>query len=360
MSYDYYTNGLSAIGGGESRSISPENPTGEKEGGARAKGTQPELGDGWKARPYVTIGPHTVFSLADIEGPATIRRIWMTGGYIGTELILRFYWEDSAIPSVECPLSAFFAFGFDAKPKNGDTGKFPTLSSVPVTVAPRCGLSCYWEMPFRKRCRITVENTGDTPRPLFYQVSYELGAVGEECGYFHAQYRQQRPVGYKVPYTVLDGVKGKGHYVGTALFVTLNGGGKWWGEGEVKFYLDGDGDHPTICGTGTEDYFGGAYNWDVEGEYSTYSLPYSGMYHFIRPDMYCSQERFSCYRWHIPDPIRFEKDIKVTVQDLGWRNEWRFLPRRDDFMSVAYWYQDKPNAYFPPLPGRDELEVVIE
>jgi hypothetical protein len=133
----------------------------------------------------------------------------------------------------------------------------------------------------------------------------------------------------------------------------------WWGEGEIKFFMDGDKEFPTICGTGTEDYFGGAYNWDANGKYTTYSGPYMGMYQVIQPDaLYGSQQRFSLYRWHIMDPIRFETDLKVTLQDLGWRSGGRYLSRQDDFASVAYWYQTLPAAAFPKFPERNALEVI--
>ena len=160
-------------------------------------------------------------------------------------------------------------------------------------------------------------------------------------------------------HVILDGVNSKVHYVGTAAAVGLNGANGWWGEGEIKFYLDGDRDYPTICTTGTEDYFGGSYNWEVNGKYFTYSTPFMGMYWVIQPDgLYISQQRFCMYRWHIPDPIRFENDIRVTMQDLGWRSGGRFLPRQEDIATVAYWYQILPTAPFPPLPNRNGLEIV--
>ena len=127
----------------------------------------------------------------------------------------------------------------------------------------------------------------------------------------------------------------------------------------MKFYLDGDTVFPTICGTGTEDYVGGAYNWDVFGRYTTYSGPFMGMFQVVQPDgLYASRQRFSLYRWHIPDPIRFDETLRVTLQDLGWRKGRRYLIRRDCMASVAYWYQTLPAAAFPDLPGRDFLELL--
>jgi hypothetical protein len=133
----------------------------------------------------------------------------------------------------------------------------------------------------------------------------------------------------------------------------------WWGEGEIKFFLDGDAEFPTICGTGTEDYFGGAYDWDVDGQYVTYTTPFLGMHQVLRPDgLYRSQMRFGMYRWHVVDPIRFQRSLRVTLQALGWRGEGRYLPLQCDMASVAYWYQTLPTAPFPTLPDRDYLEVI--
>ena len=134
---------------------------------------------------------------------------------------------------------------------------------------------------------------------------------------------------------------------------------RWWGEGEIKFYIDGDAEFPTICGTGTEDYFGGAYNWDVDGQYVTYTTPFMGMHQVIRPDgLYKSQQRFGMYRWHIMDPIRFDQDLRVTIQALGWRSGGRYLALQPDMASVAYWYQRLPAAPFPSLPDADYLEAI--
>lgn len=254
---------------------------------------------------------------------------------------------------MECPLCDFFAAS--QIPKSGAT-QFHQVSSLTVCVNPRYGMNCYWNMPFRKGFRVTVENLADSDMVLYYQIDYVLGKQPEQAGYFHAQFRRQNPVPYKEVYTILDGVRGKGQYVGTYLLWGSNNSG-WWGEGEIKFYLDGDWEFPTICGTGTEDYFCGAYNFDDNG-YKDFSTPYSGMA-MIRPDgLYCSQSRFSMYRWHITDPIYFSTDLKVTIQALGWRGGHKYLPLQDDISSVAFWYQDKPATEMPPLPDRDYLEIV--
>lgn len=132
----------------------------------------------------------------------------------------------------------------------------------------------------------------------------------------------------------------------------------WWGEGEIKFFMDGDKKFPTICGTGTEDYFCGSYNFDRGGQYKEFCTPYAGLHQVIRPDgTYNSQQRFGLYRWHITDPIRFEKDLKVTIQDLGWRAGGRYLPQKSDIASVAFWYQAEPHNKFPEMVSWEELEV---
>ena len=353
---------LSRLSPARTRSISAENPRGEK--GRAAMGMEGtgahfarNIGEGWKVSPSVVVPAGTTYTVADIEGPGAIQSFWI-GGSLGRHILLRFYWDGQERPSVEAPITDFFAFFWPDQNQDSSTGRFPTLQSLPVLVAPNRGYNCFWEMPFRQRCRITVENRSDQDAIVYYQVNYALTEVPEDAAYFHAQYRQARPVEGGV-YTLLDGGQGRGHYVGTALGVGINGHGGWWGEGEIKFYLDGDGAYPTICGTGTEDYFGGAYDWMAGGAYNTYSAPYMGMYHVIAPDgRYNSQQRFSLYRWHIPDPIRFESDLKVTIQDLGWRGDRTYLPRKDDFFSMAYWYQTLPTASFPALPGGYDLEVL--
>lgn len=339
------------------RSISPENRTGEKgqggmcpleEGSAREAASR--LGTGWKVNPYLVIAPGETVVMADIMGEGTIDHIWMTYQGNWRDGVLRIYWEDQTEPSVECPVGDFFCMGWQT---------YAPLSSLAVCVNPGSAFNCYWSMPFKKRCRITLENQSDQETMLFYQVDYALHALPEEVAYFHAQFRRVNPLPAKEVYTILDGVKGRGHYVGTYMGWGSNSCG-WWGEGEIKFYMDGDEEFPTICGTGTEDYFCGSYNFENKAEkrYETYCTPYAGLHQVIRPDgLYRSQMRFGMYRWHLPDPICFEKDLRVTIQALGWREHGGYLPLRDDLCSVAYWYQTLPTTPFPRLPSREEREV---
>lgn len=347
---------LSRLSDAKTRSVSPENFNGEKGGGGRAvKGTGEsaarDLGIGWKISPSIVIGAHETAEIADIEGPGAIKHIWMTPTGVWRQTIIRIYWEDSEYPSVECPIGDFFACAYQE-------GEFMPVNSAAVCVNPGSAFNCYWEMPFRKKCRITIENLADKETVLFYQIDYTLTEVPEDCAYFHAQFRRTNPLPYKQVYTIADGITGKGQYVGTYMAWGVNNCG-WWGEGEIKFYMDGDAEYPTICGTGTEDYFCGSYNFDVKGQYREFCTPYAGMPKVVRGDgAYGSQQRFSLYRWHICDPIRFEENLRVTIQALGWRSGGRYLPLQDDISSVAYWYQTLPSARFPKLPDADGLEII--
>ena len=341
-----------------SRSISAENFTGEKgKGGMATEGTGKDfacdLGPGWKISPSVVIEPGQIFEMADIDGPGMIKHIWITNKAENRGLIIRIYWDGSDVPSVEAPLGDFFACA--------ESQEFAQVNSLPVCVNPRKAFNCYWEMPFYKKCRITLENIQVNSATVYYQVDYVLRDLPEGHLYFHAQFRRTNPLKYKDVYTILDNVDGNGHYVGTYMFWGANNNG-WWGEGEIKFYLDDDAEYPTICGTGTEDYFCGAWCFDVEGKYREYSTAYTGMPYVARPDgHYRANQRFSLYRWHMADPIYFKKNIKVTMQALGWRKllgEKRYLPLQDDISSVAFWYQDSVCKTFPKFPTRDELELL--
>jgi len=347
---------LTRLSNAQTRSISPENFTGEKgRGGMAIEGTGAgcarDLGRGWKISPSVVIQPGETFELADIEGPGAIQQIWMTPTGNWRFSILRIYWDGQEQPSVECPIGDFFAMGW---------GEYAQLSSLAVCVNPGSAFNSYWEMPFRKHCRMTFTNIADEPMVLYYQINYTLTEVPEDNAYFHAQFRRVNPLPYKDVYTLLDGVQGRGHYVGTYMAWGVNNNG-WWGEGEIKFFVDGDDEFPTICGTGTEDYFCGSYNFEdkVLRQYQPFTTPYAGLHQVIKPDgLYRSQQRFGMYRWHITDPIRFQQDLRVTIQALGWGTGRRYLPLQDDIASVAYWYQTLPTPSFPTLPDRDQLEVI--
>lgn len=354
--------GLSRLSGAQSRSISPENPTGAKGHAARAaegvaSAAARDLGQGWKVNPYLNVAARSVVELADISGPGVVRHIWLTpAGVAWRMLVLRVYWDDQPQPSVECPLGDFFASGWGGFSWSGHA----QVSSIPVCVNPGSALNSFWEMPFRGRCRITLENLSADEARIYYQVNYELCEVPDDAAYFHAQFRRSNPLPYKSDHVILDMAAGVGHYVGTYVAWGSNSNG-WWGEGEVKFYLDGDDAWPTIASTGTEDYFLGSYNFWVNDAYRAFTTPYSGLPQVIIPDgsdVNFTQSRFGMYRWHLTDPVRFSSALRVTLQALGWRSEGRYLPLQDDISSVAFWYQTLPTGSFPALPDADGLEII--
>lgn len=359
--YDGLNNSLGnlwQLSNAKTRSICAENFTGEAGGGARCEmddgisaGCARDLGKGWKVNPCIAVGSKETRVLADIKGPGVINHIWCTPGDNWRFYILRIYWDGQEQPSVECPLGDFFASGW---------GIYAPISSLAVCVNPGRAFNCYWQMPFVKQCRMTIENIGGKTNSLYYQIDYSLADVPADTAYFHAQFRRVNPLPYKEVYTIVDGIKGKGQYVGTYLAWGVNNRG-WWGEGEIKFFMDGDNEYPTICGTGTEDYFCGSYNFENSEthRYECFTTPYAGLSQVICPDgLYQSQQRFGLYRWHITDPIRFDENLKVTIQALGWREGGRYLPLQDDIASVAYWYQTLPTISFPALPDRDSLEII--
>ncbi len=354
---------ISRLANARSRSISAENVYGEKGRGGMAEmsetpqaevakigqewtGVQScarDLGRGWKVRPCIKISAGATATLMDVEGPGAIQHIWITfAEKYCRDLILRMYWDDEELPSVEVPVGDFFCNGWKVR---------TNVLSIPINVNPSGGFNCYFPMPFRRRARVTLENRApEAISHFFYTINYTLCDIAPDEAYFHAQFRRSNPLPYKEDYTILDGVRGRGHYVGTCMAWQQNSSG-WWGEGEFKAFLDGDAEYPTICGTGTEDYFGGAW-----GFMATFSAPFLG-YPMGGTDGKPGS-RHSLYRFHIMDPIRFESELRVTMQAIGWRSEGRYLPLQDDIASVAYWYQAEPHHAFPQLGSRDDLEII--
>ena len=350
---------LMRLSDARTRSISPEHISGEKGRGGTtslAEGSAGDaardLGPGWKVNPYAWIQPGETLVLGEMDGPGVIQHIWMTVTGDWRTSILRMHWDGEQAPSVEAPVGDFFAQGW---------GRYAHVNSLPVSVNPGSGFNSFWPMPFRKKARITLTNIDDEPMRIYYQITYALTGVPDDAAYFHAQFRRVDPLPYKQVVTIVDGIRGKGHYVGTYLAHGANSPG-WWGEGEVKFYIDGDDRFATIVGTGEEDYFLGSYGYisrhpDGTNRATDYSTPFAGYHQVIDPDATVGQRRFGQYRWHIPDPIRFERDLRVTIQGLGWKEGGTYLPLQDDLAAVAYWYQAEPHAPFPPLPDRDALVI---
>ncbi|MBR4941821.1 MAG: DUF2961 domain-containing protein [Clostridia bacterium] len=348
---------LPGMAGAVTRQISAENPTGEK-GGACAFIPDPtnpdlpfskaamDLGKGWKVRPFVPLEAGKTLVLADIEGPGIINQIFLTSDAPRlSELTLRIYWDEEETPSVETPMGAFYCMGFDNFPH--------TVSSMPITVAPHRGMSCYWQMPFRRHAKLTLTNEGaQNVNVVAYRVLYKLCSVDSDAAYFHAQYRRKMSTADNPEHVILDNVRGKGLYVGTYLMYNVSESG-WWGEGEVKFFIDGDTDQPTLCDNGTEDYFGGAWSFGAfqgpDTKENCFESPFLGMPLAVYENR-GGPRKFGLYRFHLYDSIGFASDLRVTVQLLGWYPNGTFRPLCDDIGSVAYWYQQEPHETFPALP----------
>ncbi len=325
--------------------FSAENPTGKRSGGSRG-------GEGTKLSPTVTIPAGGRVTLVDTEGPGLIQNMWFTG-YIGHGFILRIYWDGQEHPSVEAPLSAFFGCAYDENLVDRE-GRYPVLDSACLLVAPGRGYNCFFEMPFQRHCRITMENRTEKDEALYYIITGCHQKLPENIAYIHASYRQAHPVTKGRTYTVIDGIRGKGQFLGLTLATGINGNNTCWVEGEARMYLDDDL-YPSIHYTGTEDYFTGSYGFGNDiavHQYQTFSGLYSGLYAILgdNREFYNQQQRFLLYRFHVPDPIHFETAFRMTLDNMGWTGL-----RYDDYTSVAYWYQSLPGAPLAPLPEEKEL-----
>lgn len=350
---------------GVTRCINAENPHGEKGGACTAASL---LGPSRKGSPCIAcLHAGETVSLGHVKGAGVIRHIWMTvcdatpaSRFVLRNLILRMYWDGEEEPSVECPIGDFFLNGF---------ARGYAVQSAAIAVNPKRGMNCYLPMPFGSGFRMTLESRHpDDIYGFFYQIDYQLlDELENDALRFHAQWRRQMLTEKAQDYVLLDGVKGRGHYVGTFLALsTLQR--YWWGEGEVKFYIDGDENYPTVCSTGTEDYFGGAWSFgsfEVEQgpvQEKTYCTPFLGYPFYGRDDTFrndfftseCPPMR-ALYRWHLPDPVCFDQNLRVTLQQIGV-SERGLFERQDDVSSVAYWYQTEPHQLFPGLPTVEECQ----
>ncbi len=366
--FNFSMAGLPLLTKGRSRSINAENPEGKVNFGGQ---TSSDLGPTRKGRPCIDLPIGETTLLADIDGPGLIQSFWITvtdktskGYYVLRDLVLKMYWDNEETPSVEVPLGDFFCNGFGTRCR---------VNSLPIVVNPTGGMNCYFPMPFRKHARITIENQhAETISGFFYQFNYCLmDSIPDEAAYFHAQFRRENITTPKKDFTILENITGRGHYIGTYLAWTALER-FWWGEGEMKFYIDGD-EHPTICGTGTEDYFGGAWGfYGIEGnqiQEQTYSTPFLGYPYFSETDKDFQHfdgmgsernkntfdliPKHGLYRWHVMDPIIFDKSLRVTIQQIG-HNGLGLFERTDDICSVGYWYQAEPHGCFPNLPKAED------
>lgn len=329
----------------QSFGFSAENPTGQKNGGTKGKDCE-------KLRPCIQIAPGETVTLCDTDGPGMITHIWFTG-YVGHSFVMRIYWENEEFPSVEAPISAFFGCAYDENFKDRD-GNYIVLNSAKILTAPGRGFNSYWEMPFHKHCRITMENRGKKEETLYYMISGWHGEIPESAGYFHAAYRQEHPVTKGRAYTIIDGIEGIGCFAGVTLATGMNGNNTCWVEGEAKMYIDDD-QYPSMNYTGTEDYFCGSYGFGndiILNHYQTFSGMYTGLFAIMgdNREFYNGQQRFLLYRFHEKDPVYFSKNFKMTIDNLGWTG-----PRYDDYTSVAYWYLEKPSKLAKGLPSDEEM-----
>lgn len=295
------------------------------------------------------LAPGATAVLLDTPGPGKVTHIWVTVmEYPGHDTLLRdavirMYWDNEKLPSVEAPLGDFFGLGHTLPPPFYMERRFVITSAALTVGINERAMNCYWPMPFQRAARIEVFNNGSrTLRIIYFHVDYELGAQPENCGYFHARFRQERELhgqdlmnlDGKDNYVLLE-TEGRGHYAGCFLYVDSGPGG-WWGEGDDMIFIDHD-PMPTINGTGTEDYFNNAWCY-----HSPFSYPYFGC-----PLLHKREDGGSyttMYRFHIPDPVRFSTHIKVTMEHY-WDAE-----RTVSFTSVAFWYQDRPVPSGPALP----------
>jgi hypothetical protein len=324
--------------------VSAENPTGAAGAGGRAtEGTGAaaarELGPGWKVSPSIAVAAGETATLMDVAGPGVLRHLWLTTDRTALRsMLLRIYWDGEPEPAVDLSLGEFFCTAWE---------ELALLDSEMIVVAPAGGLNSYWPMPFHRNARMTLHNAGERAVPVYYQATYTETEVPDTAGRLHVNSRRSAPLGDPAVHTILDGVHGHGRYVGTYLAIRPGAPG-WWGEGELKFYLDGDTEFPTICGTGTEDYFGGAWNFDLGGRYHRYTGPYLGLHQVLPSDqIYGADQRLGMYRWHVRDPICFDRELRVTIQALGWQGR-RYRPLTDaDITTTAFWYQAAGSSGLP-------------
>jgi hypothetical protein len=288
------------------------------------------------------IAPGQTIKLADVSGSGRFTHLWITiaaesRGEALRELVLRMTWDDAATPAVECPVGDFFAQG---------PGQYVEYHSAPVSVGGQMALNCYWPMPFKRHAVITVTNEGAKPVGAFYyNFDYRLDdRQARDVRYFHTQYRNFFPAPQGKPLTICE-VKGAGHFVGTVVTVLTNSDG-WWGEGDDNFFVDGD-PKPVISGTGSEDYFCGA--WDFG---HTFQTPYFGVTYYDNADKGGEKRGINntVYRWHVQDPVPFRRALLFTLEHGrgGWDEDRK--PLRNHYTTVGLYYVDHPEADMPAIP----------
>ena len=287
----------------DSRAITFENPTGEKGMGGKTY-------NGRKGDPNKLLAPGEKILLADIKGPGTIRHIWMTFPPMTPKLAravwMEVYYDGSDAPSISLPCLDFFGLPH---------GRPIHYISAMIAAQEGRGFNAYFPMPFRESVRIELTNATPKRMPFYYQIDYtRQPEIAESAGYLHVAFRRENPTRIKQDFIIARDLKGPGRFLGCAIGIrVLPSDFAWYGEGEVKFYLDDDQEHPTICGTGLEDYIGSA--WGL----GAHSGHFAGAPLVVKdPDSRNPNPDYvGFYRWHIPDPIIFREKIKVTIQQIG-------------------------------------------
>ena len=287
------------------------------------------------------IDPGQTLTLMDVKGSGRVTHIWFTINSPSPEhlreLVLRMTWDDAARPAVECPVGDFFAQGHS---------KYVEFQSAPVVVGARNALNCYWPMPFKKHAVLTVANEGDRRVNNFYfNIDYRLEQESQpDARYFHTQYRTYFPAPVGKPLTICE-TKGAGHFVGTFISVMANSDG-WWGEGNDYWYVDGS-EKPVISGTGSEDYFCGA--WDFGRAFWD---PYFGVPYYDNPSKGGEKRGIlnTCYRWHILDSVPFKQSLLFTLEHGrgGWDEDRKPFPNH--YTTVGFFYLDNPEGDGPAIP----------
>ena len=313
----------------------------------RASSTDPKGHNGDARR----IEPGQTLTLMDVKGQGRVTHIWFTISSPSSdhlrELVLRMTWDDAARPAVECPVGDFFAQGH---------GKYVEFQSAAVSVGSRMALNCYWPMPFKKHAVITVSNEGEKAvNSYYFNIDYRLEPRAQpDARYFHTQYHTYFPAPIGQPLTICD-TKGAGHYVGTFISVMANSDG-WWGEGNDYWYVDGS-TKPNISGTGSEDYFCGA--WDFGKAFWT---PYFGVPFYDNASKGGEKRGImnTCYRWHIQDPVPFKKSLLFTLEHgkRGFDEDRKPFPNH--YTTVGFYYLDKAEGDGPPIPAyKDRIPALI-
>jgi len=316
-----------------SRSISFENPTGAPgEGGKTASG----LGVGRKGSPSKMLTAGEEVQLCDIEGPGTIRHIWMTTQNSPVNLrslVLRAWWEGQDHPSIECPIGDFMGFAH---------GKVTPYYSAVHSLGQSAGMNIWLPMPFNQNAMITLTNEGKQVMPLYYQIDYTIADEHpDDVGRLHVLFARQNPTIIKQDFVILPLRQNKGRYIGAVLGIRNLTPSQWWGEGEIKVYMDGDTDFPTICGTGSEDYVG--LSWGIQQNPYFYNGCTLNTNNFV-----------SMYRWHLLDPIAWQNECRITIQQIAYQPGQGLKETEDDWSCATFWYEPTPSA---PLPEMPDVEV---